>query len=147
MNKKVAILPIIVAVAGLAIVSSFDEDKADKTIFHVRLADPEMYENGIFTSQFVLNEGKYTFRFVPNGDSPKSLSISLKGDGLDFRENFLLNGTSHETGISQYFTWDYDGQKEIETSNQQSVTIEVDPHGNVMGPVSVFLEEIDGVTP
>lgn len=141
MNKKVAILPIVVAIAGLVIVSSFDEDKSDKTAFHVRLADPEMYENGIFTGQFALNEGKYLFRFVPNGDSPKSLSISLKGDRLDFREDFMLNGTSHETGISQYFTWDYDGQKEIETSEQQLVTIEVDPHGNMLGPVSIFLEE------
>jgi len=131
----------VVAIAGLVIVSSFDEDKSDKTAFHVRLADPEMYENGIFTGQFALNEGKYLFRFVPNGDSPKSLSISLKGDRLDFREDFMLNGTSHETGISQYFTWNYDGQKEIETSEQQLVTIEVDPHGNMLGPVSIFLEE------
>ena len=44
---------------------------------------------------------------------PKILQYLLEGDGFEFSENFKLNGTLHETGISEYYTWDYDGEKSI----------------------------------
>ena len=79
------------------------------------------------------------FRFVPNGDSPKNLSITLKGENFDFMEDFKLQGELHETGISEYYTWDYQGQKLIQVDSNQKVTILINPNGNVLGSVSVDL--------
>jgi hypothetical protein len=89
----------------------------------------------------VLNEGNYSFRFVPNGDSPQILSISLQGEDFDFEEDFKLNGTLHETGISEYYTWDYNGEKSISVASFQEIFIQIHPNGNVMGSVSVYLIE------
>lgn len=142
MNKKILIISIIIVVIGLVFLSSSNNnEKIDKTVFHVTLANPKMYQEGVFSDVFSLEEGEYFFRFVPNGDSPKSLSISLKGDSFEFNENFKLNGTSHETGISQYYTWDYDGQKEINVFEPQDVIIRINPNGNFMGTVSVDIIE------
>ena len=74
---------------------------------------------------------------MPNGDSPQNLSISIKGDSFEFSENFKLNGTIHETGISEYYTWDYEGEKSIQIPNQNKMSIQIDPNGNVKGSVSV----------
>ena len=59
-------------------------------VFHVRLADPELYENGVYHKSFVLENGVYEFRFTPNGDSPRSLSITLIGDSILFYDQFPL---------------------------------------------------------
>ena len=45
-------------------------DNNHQSIFHVTLADPAMYQNGVFTDSFEIQEGSYYFAFVPNGDSP-----------------------------------------------------------------------------
>ena len=62
-------------------------------VFHVRLAEPELYKNGVYSESFVLERGVYEFRFTPNGDSPRSLSITLIGDSILFYEDFVLKGT------------------------------------------------------
>lgn len=142
MNKKIIIISIIIIVISFVVLSSSNgNEKIDKTVFHVTLADPEMYQDGLFSDVFSLEAGEYFFRFVPNGDSPKSLSISLKGENFDFNENFSLNGTSHETGISQYYTWDYLGQKKFEIFGQQEVIIYINPNGNFLGTLSVDILE------
>ena len=76
-------------------------------VFHVRLADPELYENGVYHKSFVLENGVYEFRFTPNGDSPRLLSVTLIGDSILFSEDFVLKGTPHETDISLYYTSNY----------------------------------------
>ncbi|MBA4438136.1 MAG: hypothetical protein H2B06_04765, partial [Nitrosopumilaceae archaeon] len=43
----------------------------------------------------------------------------------------------HQTGISEYYTWEYLGQKEITVSENQQLIIIINPNGNVMGSVSV----------
>jgi len=140
LKKIIVIIPIIIAVIGLIVVSeSNNEVRIDKAVFHVTLADPEMYQDGVYTDMFSVEAGNYFFRFIPNGDSPKSLSISLKGKNLNFYEDFRLNGTLHETGISQYYTWDYDGQKQFVISEQQEITIEINPNGSILGSVSVSI--------
>ena len=141
MNKKIAIilLPIIVAVTGFALLSFNDGNKADNVVFHVTLADPKLYQDGVYTDIFSIESGQYSFRFVPNGDSPQILSILLNGDNFRFNEDFRLNGISHETGISQYYTWDYDGEKEIVISEYQEITIQINPNGDLLGSVSVDL--------
>ncbi|QUC64556.1 hypothetical protein NsoK4_09060 [Nitrosopumilus sp. K4] len=142
MNGRLVFIPIIVAVVGLVIISSFDEnDEENKAIFHVTLADPKMYQDGVYSEKFLVEAGEYFFRFVPNGDSPQILSISINGENFLFKENFTLKGTLHETGISQYYTWDYEGQKKIEINEKQELEIMINPNGNFLGTVSVDILE------
>ena len=79
------------------------------------------------------------FRFVPNGDSPEILSITLNGENFHFFENFKLIGTSHKTGLSEFFTWEYEGENMIQVSEDVEIKISIDPHENILGPVSVEL--------
>ena len=108
-------------------------------VFHVRLAEPELYKNGVYSESFVLERGVYEFRFTPNGDSPRSLSITLIGNLVLFSEDFVLKGTPHETDISLYYTWDYEGVRKIQVLEDQQVDIKINPNGNLTGPVSVEL--------
>jgi hypothetical protein len=141
MNKKILIIPVVLII--IVIVLSFNQvDKKNiNIVFHITLADPDLYKNGIYSNTFTMNKGDYLFKFIPNGDSPQSLTILLKGENYDFSENFKLKGTLHQTGISEYYTWDYDGQKTISIPIQQVITIEINPNGNELGPVSVDIVE------
>ena len=53
----------------------------------------------------------------------------------------MLEGTSHQTGISEYFTWEYNGEKIIFIPETQEISIVIDPNGTVMGSVSVDILE------
>ena len=116
-------------------------EEEDLPIFHATLADPNQYVDGVYSRSFVIDKGEYRFRFVPNGDSPQNLEISVKGEDFEFFENFSLNGALHQTGISEYYTWDYDGIKSLKIKTQQTIEITINPKGNIMGPVSVSLIE------
>ncbi len=111
----------------------------EKMVFHVTLASPDKYENGVFSDIIQIEEGDYEFGFVPNGDSPDLITINLKGESFSFSEKFNLVGTPHETGVSQYYTWEYSGIKKIHIPNQQELEIMIDPNGDILGPVSVDL--------
>jgi hypothetical protein len=136
MRKSVYILAVVIITIAIAI--SLQPKNETNTVYHVTLADPKLYNNGIFTDNFKIQKGTYQFSFVPNGDSPQNLSISLKGN-FSYNEDFSLNGTIHNTGISSYDTWDYLGNKIIEIPQDQKIQIRIDPHGNVDGSVSVEL--------
>ena len=141
MNKKIIIIPIVIIV-GFVVIFSLDPSEEDSNvIFHVTLADPDLYNNGIYTDTFTIDKGEYSFRFVPNGSSPKILSITLNGNNFDFSEDFKLESTSHQTGVSEYFTWEYNGQKTIVISEMQEVSVIINPNGNMMGSVSVDILE------
>ena len=84
----------------------------------------------------------YEIRFVPNGDSPKILTITMNGQSLNFFENFALEGTPQETGVSTYYTWEYSGNKIIKVPNKQEIEILIDPNGNLLGPVSIDIIKI-----
>ena len=132
----------------VAIFSLDPSEKNDNAVFHVTLADPDLYTNGVYTNAFTINEGEYSFRFVPNGSSPEILSITLNGENFDFSEDFMLESTSHQTETSEYFTWEYNGQKTIWITEMQKISIIINPNGNVMGSVSVdILENKEGVHP
>ncbi len=136
------IIPIIVIVGILLV--NFSSDKSEElnsVIFHVTLADPNQYTNGVYTEKFTIDKGQYSFRFVPNGSSPKILSILLNGDSFDFSEDFKLESTSQKTETSEYFTWEYDGEKIILIPDMQEVSITINPNGNIMGSVSVDILE------
>jgi hypothetical protein len=72
----------------------------------------------------------YKFGFVPMGSSPNWIKISLSCKGLyplndaadcdvNFSELFILEGILIDTGISEYYTWDYTGNKNFEISTKQ----------------------------
>ncbi len=141
MNKKIIIIPIVIVIGIFVINFSSDSEEKTDDVFHVTLASPELYINGKFTETFEINKGEYSFRFVPNGSSPKILSINLNGDDFQFSQDFKLEGTPHQTGISEYFTWDYLGERNFVISEKQNLTISINPNGNVMGSVSVDILE------
>ena len=103
------------------------------------LADPGMYQGGIYTDSFDVEPGQYSFRFTPNGDSPEILSISMEGGSFSFHENFILNGTLHRTGMSEYYTWEYLGREQFKVADYQTASIVINPNGNLLGPVSVSI--------
>ena len=142
MNKKILLIPIIVIFVVIMMNFSSDENnKKNDIVFHITLADPNLYVNGIFTDELILEKGEYIFRFVPNGSSPEILSISLTNNALNFVEDFQLEGISHKTEISEYFTWKYEGKKLFSISEKQEISIAINPNGNVMGSVSVDIIE------
>ncbi|MBI5859366.1 MAG: hypothetical protein HZB73_01245 [Nitrosarchaeum sp.] len=137
MNKKIIIIPLVLIIVVIILSFNHVDKKSSNAVFHVTLADSDLYKNGIYSNTFTVNKGDYLFKFVPNGDSPQSLTILLKGKDYDFTENFKLKGTLHQTGISEYYTWDYNGQKAISIPDQQVISIEINPNGNELGSVSV----------
>ena len=136
MRKAVYILAVIIVAIAIAI--SLQPKNQTSTAYHVTLADPKLYNNGTFTDNFKIQKGTYQFSFVPNGDSPQNLSISLKGN-FSYNKDFSLQGTLHNTGISNYYTWDYLGNKVIEVPEDQEIQIKINPHGSILGSVSVDL--------
>jgi len=148
-NKKIVIISILLIITIFVVIFSVEpSEKNDNVVFHVTLADPNLYANGIYTDAFTINEGEYSFRFVPNGSSPEILSIILNGENFDFSEDFTLESTSHQTGTSEYFTWEYNGQKTIWIAEMQKISIIINPNGNVIGSISVdILENKEGVHP
>jgi hypothetical protein len=141
MKKLVIAAVAVITVIILGLILAPSEKTARTQIYHVRLADPDMYKDGIYSETFQIKKGTYEFRFVPNGDSPQTLSIALKGPTFSFAEDFKLEGTPHETGISRYYTWEYIGESTIQVPDDQQLEILINPHGNVLGPVSVYLIE------
>ena len=136
------IIPIVIVVAIVLVNFSSDEtSRKNDILFHVTLADPNLYVDGVYTEVFSLEKGEYFFRFVPNGSSPEILSITLNGDTFNFSEDFKLIGIPHQTEISEYFTWKYDGQKNILISEIQEVTITINPNGKTLGSISVDILE------
>ena len=141
--KKITVGGIVAAVLiGLIIFLRISDDfPSGETdfVFHVRLADPEIYKDGVYHETLDLSSGKYKFKFIANGDSPQILSISIIGEKFMFSEDFKLEGTAHTTPISEYFTWNYLGEDTIEISDWQTLEVTIDPHGNLQGPVSVMI--------
>ena len=136
------IIPIVIAVAIVLLnFSSNETSKKNNILFHVTLANPNLYVDGVYTEIFYLEKGEYFFRFVPNGSSPEILSITLSGDTFDFSEDFKLVGILHQTEISEYFTWKYDGQKNIVIPEMQEVSIIINPNEKTLGSVSVDILE------
>lgn len=141
--KKITYLIVVAAIVIAVVLALPSQPKPEKTIvYHVTLADPKLYSNEIFTDVFEIQKGTYRFSFVPNGDSPQKLSIALKGATFSFAEDFQIEGTAHDTGISTYYTWEYLGQKEIQVQEDQQLQIVINPNGNLLGSVSVDLIKI-----
>ena len=143
MNKKIVIMVIIPILGFVAFdwITGFSDQNEiiNEDIFHITLADPELYANGVYTDKFLIEPGTYFFRFVPNGSSPEILSIKLIGQNYTFEENFELVGIPHESQTAKYFTWKYVGNEKIIIDSSQEISISIDPNGNIKGSVSVDL--------
>jgi len=143
MNKKIMIIPIIAIVGFITIdwITGFSDqkEKNNDIVFHITLANPELYTNGVYTDEFSIEPGTYFFRFVPNGSSPEILSIKLTSQNYEFIENYTLIGIPHESETAKYFTWKYQGKAEIIIDSSKQISISINPNGNLNGSVSVDL--------
>jgi|SRR6267143_1982074 len=145
MKKVFYIIGITIVAISIIVISigiSLQPKNEANVAYHITLADLKLYNNGIFTDNFKIQRGTYQFSFVPNGDSPQNFSILLKGDLFSYNADFNLQGTIHNTGISSYYTWDYIGSKVIEVPQDQEIQIIINPHGNVLGSISVDLRKL-----
>ncbi|MFM7796268.1 MAG: hypothetical protein ACKO7N_05830 [Candidatus Nitrosotenuis sp.] len=148
-KKNMIILGTIMSSVGIVfglIFSAPSEKIGGEQIYHIMLANPNLYQNGIFVDTFFAKHGKYQFRFVPSGESPEKLSIKLKGKSFSFDEDYVLESTEHGD-FGKYYTWKYLGQASIEIPEDQNLEITINPNGNLVGSVSVYLINEIGVTP
>ena len=122
-----------------------NEENQKSEVWSTRISGPEF--DDVFNHRYspITLERKvpYEFDFVPMGDSPEFIKISL---GNVFSEMFILEGTLIDTGISEYYTWDYTGNKNFEISfnqcpNQETCDYDiiVERYGNLKGSVSISL--------
>ena len=131
-----------------------DEKRPNSEVWSKRIAGPEFADISIHKSSPVTLERnvQYKFEFVPMGDSPEQLKISVvwSGQGMEvFSELFVLDKTLVDTGISKYYTWEYIGKENVVISNQQcpnqktcNYDITVERFGNLEGSVSISLSRI-----
>ena len=145
-KSSLAIVGLAVVVITVVVLSSPKDNVQDSDYtYHINLSESKYGEFGVYEESFEIGDVDcqrfcdYKFKFVPNGDSPQTLSISISGNNTSFSEDFHLVGTSVETDISQYYTWDYDGQKIFQVSGLEKVKIAIDPHENIKGTVSVYI--------
>ena len=122
-KSSLAIVGLAAVVIAVVVFSSPKDNVQDSDYaYHVNLSESKYVEIVFYEESFEIGDVDcqrfcdYKFRFVPNGDSPQTLSISISGFNTSFSEDFQLVGTSVETDISQYYTWDYDGQKIFQVS-------------------------------
>ena len=145
-KSSLVIIGLSAVVIAVVVFSSPKDNVQDSDYaYYANLSESKYGEIGIYVESFEIGDVScqrfcdYKFRFVPNGDSPQTLSISISGDNTSFSEDFQLVGTSVETDISQYYTWDYDGQRVFQVSDLEKVKIVIDPHENIKGTVSVYI--------
>ena len=122
-----------------------NEENSKSEVWSASIAGPEFDNISHHRYSLITLERKvpYEFDFVPMGDSPEFIKISL---GNVFSEMFILEGTLMDTGISEYYTWDYTGNKNFEISfnqcpNQETCDYDiiVERYGNLKGSVSISL--------
>ena len=128
-----------------------NEKDSNSEVWSTRIAGPAFDNTWNHKYSPITLERKipYEFDFVPMGDSPERLKISVvwSGQGVHvFSEMFILEGTLVDTGISEYYTWDYTGNKNFEISYEQcpnqktcNYDITVERYGNLKGSVTISL--------
>ena len=149
-----AIIGLVAAGAQINPEYTEDEKRPNSEVWSKRIAGPEFADISIHKSSPITLERnvQYKFEFVPMGDSPEQLKISVvwSGQGVEvFSEMFVLEKTLVDTGISKYYTWEYVGKENVVISNQQcpnqktcNYDITVERFGNLEGSVSISLSRI-----
>ena len=173
MSKKPIVGGIIlVAILGMVAVGAQinpdnpENEDSDFVVWLTRIAGPEF--DNISNHRMDLGDlerGTYKIGFVPMGDSPKKMEITIVGkistgdqkyyieddeySGFAvkvFSEKFILEKSLVDTGISKYYTWDYVGQKYVQIPESDAETnyeIKIERIGNLKGSVSISLEKVD----
>ena len=128
-----------------------ENEDSNSEVWSTRIAGPAFDDTWKHKYSPITLERKipYEFNFVPMGDSPERLKISVvwSGQGVHvFSEMFILEGILVDTGISEYYTWDYTGNKNFEISYEQcpnqktcNYDIIVERYGNLKGSVTISL--------
>ena len=120
-------------------------------VWSIRMASPEWDDRQTVRASLPnLEEGTYKIGFVPMGDSPHKITIVIKGKSTTtspnfyFSEEFILKGTPVDTGISEYYTWEYVGQKYVyipEVEGEANYEITIKRSGNLKGSVTISLSQ------
>ena len=143
-----AIIGLVAAGAQINPEYSVGEERPNSEVWNKRISGPEFANDSILKSSPITLERnvQYKFEFVPMGDSPERIKISI--DGV-FSETFVLEKTLVDTGISKYYTWEYVGKENVLVSNQQcpnqktcNYEITVERFGNLEGSVSISLSRV-----
>ena len=149
-----AIIGLVAAGAQINPEYTEDEKRPNSEVWSKRIAGPEFADISIHKSSPISLERnvQYKFEFVPMGDSPERLKISIawSGHGVEvFSEMFVLEKTLVDTGISKYYTWEYVGKENVLVSNQQcpnqktcNYEITVERFGNLEGSVRMSLSRV-----
>ena len=150
---------------GAQINPEYTKESSDSVVWQTRIAGPEF--DNVSTHKMGLGNlegGTYKVEFVPMGDSPRKMTVTITGKIPDeqmyyvedqvysgifvevFSEKFILEKSLVDTGISKYYTWDYIGQKYVQIPESKGVTsyeIQIERIGNLQGSVSISLEKVD----
>ena len=131
-----------------------ENEDSNSEVWSIRMASPEWHDRQTVRASLPnLEEGTYKLGFVPMGDSPSKITITIKGKWTEryymdpswrplFSEEFVLKGTPVDTGISKYYTWEYVGQKYVyipEVEGEADYEIVIVRSGNLKGSVSISL--------
>ena len=170
MNKMViagggVVAAIIVSIAyGASMNPDVDEQRSGGEIWNFRISGEEFNDISTITAGLgVIEGGTYKIGFVPMGDSPAKIKLTIKGKwtesynvepswGTIFSEEFVLEKSLVDTGISKYYTWEYIGQKyvqipelegKIPSSDEPIYEIIINRYGNLEGSVSISLTKVD----
>ena len=170
MNKMMiagggVVAAIIVSIAyGASMNPGGNEQRSGGEIWNFRISGEEFNDISTITAGLpVLEGGTYKIGFVPMGDSPAKIKLTIKGKwtesyylepswGTTFSEEFVLEKSLVDTGISKYYTWEYIGQKyvqipelegKIPSSDEPIYEIIINRYGNLEGSVSISLSKVD----
>ena len=170
MNKMViaggvVVAAIIVSIAyGASMNPGGNEQRSGGEIWNLRISGEEFNDISTITAGLgVIEGGTYKIGFVPMGDSPAKIDLTIKGKwtesyrlepswGTIFSEEFVLEKSLVDTGISKYYTWEYIGQKyvqipelegKIPSSDEPIFEIIISRFGNLEGSVSISLTKVD----
>jgi len=160
MAKKAAIA-VGIAVAAIAISMTYgaianpggNEERPPGEVWKFRFSGSEWQERPSFYGSLgVLDKGYYEIGFVPMGDSPSEIHIQIvtkKSDETNWRNHGVLDEIYYldrdlvDTGISKYYTWEYNGQKNFSVEEKGEYEISIGREGNLKGSVSVSVSKVD----
>ena len=170
MNKTliaggIVAVAIVVSMAyGASMNPGGDEQRSGGEIWNFRISGEEFNDiSTIKAGLGVIEGGTYKIGFVPMGDSPAKIKLTINGKwtesynvepswGQIFSEEFVLEKSLVDTGISKYYTWKYIGQKyvqipelegKIPSSDEVIYEIIINRSGNLEGSVSISLTKAD----
>tara|TARA_B100001540_G_C15276537_1_gene403905 strand:- start:41 stop:535 length:495 start_codon:yes stop_codon:yes gene_type:complete len=149
----VAVVAVSIAYGAIANPGGEVVGKPDQAVWNLRFSGSDDYENLINGSIGYLEKGYYKIGFVPMGDSPNKIRIIIgeqggiyetQGIGKVLDELYILDRDLVDTGISKYYTWEYNGDKSVFIPKDGSFfAYKIIPEGNLEGSVSISLTKMN----